>query len=94
MTGSNSNPGGGKLRCEYEIRDDETAVLAVVCALSAATGSTATEIPPLYDSIDPDSLNRLCTSLSGEYRVEFTHHGFHITLVDGETIELRAVDEE
>lgn len=68
---------------EFTIREDEPPSMAVVRGLDTATVDDGTEIPPLYESIDPDALNALCSSLQEEGRIEFQHHGFHITVGEG-----------
>lgn len=44
---------------EYEPEEHRTIVEAVVDALSQAEGVDPTELPPLYDVVDTDALNRL-----------------------------------
>ena len=38
---------------------DHSASEAVIAAVSAATGTDAMELPPLYDAVDPDALINL-----------------------------------
>lgn len=93
MASSTYTGGDVEFHFEYTRGKDETVTVAVVQALSTATWADATEIPPLYETIDTDSLNRLCSGVSNDVRIEFTHHGFDITVTDGETIELRPTGE-
>lgn len=44
---------------QYENDGDETPVQTVVGALAEAEGVDATDLPPLFETIDPDALNRL-----------------------------------
>ena len=38
---------------------DRSASEAVITAVSAATGTDAMELPPIYDAVDPDALTNL-----------------------------------
>ncbi|PSP57463.1 hypothetical protein BRC82_00495 [Halobacteriales archaeon QS_1_67_19] len=48
--------------------DDEPLSSRVVSAVAAARGVDATELPPLYEAIDPDALNRLFQPAAAEDR--------------------------
>ena len=68
-------------RTEYEAPVSQTVVLAV----AEATGDDAMELPPLYDAIDPDALNKLFDSdvLGADRRdgsVEFAYAGCDVTV--------------
>jgi hypothetical protein len=43
----------------YEAGSEQTPATAVVEAVARAEGVDATELPPLYDDVDMDALNRL-----------------------------------
>ncbi|NGM68362.1 hypothetical protein G6M89_04955 [Natronolimnobius sp. AArcel1] len=43
----------------YDIADDQSVTEAVIDAVATATGISPIELPPLYDSVDPDALNTL-----------------------------------
>lgn len=58
--------------------------LAVVRAISRATGLEPSALPPLYGSIDPDALGGLVTSQE-DALVRFEHAGCAV-LVDGEAV--------
>jgi len=44
---------------QYRYENDQTPVEAIVVALAEIEGSDATALPPLYNVIDTDALNRL-----------------------------------
>jgi len=49
-------------------------------------------LPPLYESIDPDALNRICQSATDEteMRVTFTYCGYELTVKNGDEIIVSA----
>lgn len=66
---------------------------AVVETVAAATGTPMEELPPLYQSIDTDSLNEVVAprrlgSARSTVTVEFEYQGNEV-IVDGETVEVR-----
>lgn len=63
--------------------------VTIVEAVAAATGRTATTLPPLHDSIDPDALDRLLTrEESAAVTVSFRYAGTEIVVDGGGTIEV------
>jgi len=77
-------------RTKYRRRPDETLANAVIVALVEATGTSATEITPLYETVDPDALEELFGSrFSGSERprghVSFRHHD-HCVKVEGDQV--------
>ncbi|MGQ4557240.1 HalOD1 output domain-containing protein [Halobellus sp. GM3] len=44
---------------EYDFGNDSSATEAVLRALADAAGVDPTELPPLFDYVDPDALNAL-----------------------------------
>lgn len=55
----------------------------IVTRIAEASGTEETDLPPLYDTIDPDQLDALVQSLE-DGRVSFTYAGYEVT-VDSET---------
>ncbi|RQG91986.1 HalOD1 output domain-containing protein [Natrarchaeobius chitinivorans] len=69
-------------RFDSNVVTPSTAVSRVVASLS---GEDVTDLPPLYDFIDPDALDTLCTKRTRSHRkgdcaVEFTYHGHRVRL--------------
>ncbi|WP_418286493.1 HalOD1 output domain-containing protein [Halorubrum sp. DTA46] len=44
---------------EYDFESDNSAIEAIIWALADAVGVDPTDIPPLFDYVDPDALNAL-----------------------------------
>lgn len=65
------------------VDDDVSPSEKVVKAVAAKTGTDPLELPPLYETIDPDALDALVES-SGErsLQLEFQFAGRHV-VVDG-----------
>lgn len=69
---------------------------AVLEAVARAAGVQALELPPLYDAVDPDALERLFAGVAGETRVgslcvQFEYAGYVVTVRgDGEVTARRA----
>lgn len=61
---------------------DNTPVCAITMAVAELEGCEPVELPPLYDVIDPDSLNGLHTpdSAAGADRIVFPYCGYEIEL--------------
>lgn len=56
---------------------------ALVEAICDATGARPTELPPLYESIDPEALDATLTDLADDSaagRVEFTYDDYRVTM--------------
>lgn len=72
---------------EHDFTEHQTATLAVIDAVAAASGTDPTELPPLYDAINPDALNALFESQGkrdrADLRVEFSYNGFNV-IVEGD----------
>ncbi len=52
----------------------------VVQAVAESTGISPNELPPLYESIDPEALDTLLTRSPALERVEFDYQGYSITV--------------
>lgn len=81
------------LMIEHEFSDTETATVAVIDAVAAVTGTRPTDLPPLYDAIDPEALDGLFESFerrsSETLRVEFSYHGLTVVVRDGLEVSVR-----
>ncbi len=67
--------------------------VTIVEAVAAATGRTATDLPPLQKHVDPDALDTLITrGKSASVTVSFRYAGT-VVVVDGDgTIEVQVDD--
>lgn len=55
----------------------------IAAAISEATDREMEDIPPLYDSVDPDALSTIVLDRADEMNVEFEHAGCRVTVADG-----------
>ncbi|TYL40170.1 hypothetical protein CV102_00890 [Natronococcus pandeyae] len=76
VTHSIGSSGGGRSRC--------TIGLAVVQTVADRRGVEQSELPPLYDWVDPEALERIfdapASDLGGERRFVFDYAGHTITI--------------
>lgn len=73
--------------------DSQPVSQTVVLAVAEATGDDAMELPPLYDTVDPDALNRLFEDrtdsierLGGSF--EFAYAGCDVTVRADGTVDV------
>lgn len=68
----------------------ETPVTAVVTAITAVDGCDPTDLPPLYEAIDPDALTRSFppNGDGGVDRLVFQYAGYDVTVTQS-MIQLR-----
>ena len=57
----------------------ESPTVAVAEAIAEAAGLDATELAPLYGSIDTEAMDDLLTS-AADARLTFTHRGYEVTV--------------
>jgi Halobacterial output domain 1 len=74
---------------EYPAYTDRVST-AVVHAITRADGCTQAEIPPLYETIDPDALDALYAHRA--LTVQFEYAGHHVTITPDERISLGTND--
>lgn len=58
------------LDTEYRLNNDESPTEVIIEALAKATEIDAVDLPPLYDFVDPDALDRLFGARDGVPRVD------------------------
>jgi hypothetical protein len=56
---------------------DRSPSAAIAAAIAAATGCDSTDLPALFESVDPDALNHLLLS-DGDIHVTFVHAGTEV----------------
>ena len=61
----------------------------VVEAVAAASECDVVELPPLYESIDPDALDALVDSMANGY-ISFTYADHRVTVDSDETVSVDA----
>lgn len=74
---------------------DETPVTAIVEAVEEYSGVDATELPPMPEFIDPDSLNQLLETPPGStadvITVSFPYSGYHVRVSSDRVLTLEPV---
>lgn len=66
---------------------DKPPSAAIAAAIAAATGCHTTDLPALFESVDPDALNHLLLS-GGDVHITFVHAGTEIDAWSDGTITL------
>lgn len=89
MAESDSTTGDLPRSVEVSVTPAESVSDAVVMAISDETSTPVEECEPLYDAVNPDALDALCSSFSGDGAVSFAYNGYDVTVTDEETIVLR-----
>lgn len=82
-------------------REDGTIACSVIDAIAALTGTPPSRLQPLYETIDPDALDRVLEPASETPRrrstpsVSFCHEGCHVTTMadGGLTVTLQTDDQ-
>ncbi|WP_324760581.1 HalOD1 output domain-containing protein [Haloarcula sp. GH36] len=72
---------------EFEFVGSSTSE-AVVQAVAEAAGTDPTELPPLYDQVDPDALEKLFRNPSNGV-VAFDYHGYTVVVRSDGTVLLK-----
>ncbi|MXV63535.1 hypothetical protein GS429_16025 [Natronorubrum sp. JWXQ-INN-674] len=71
---------------------DGSVSIAVVTAIATQRGVSETELPPLYEFIDPDALDALFESTRAggprHGRLEFTYDGHEVAVECGDNLEI------
>lgn len=73
---------------EHTVGEDESVNIAVVEAVAAVSDSVVTEIPPLYEVIDPDVLDRLFTTSQADAFLAIRFHGYLIHIHADKSVTL------
>lgn len=86
----------GEIRAEYDWSTVAPS-LAVIETIAIALDREPTTIEPLFESVDPDALDRLVhsdgfSSADGGPYVRFTHVGHDVTVHAGGTVVTRPTD--
>lgn len=90
-----SNPHGGSSTEHRAVYDwtNVTPSAAILETLAAATGADELDLSPLYESVDPDALDKLVGRqlggrAVGPTEVAFRHEGFDVVVGSGGTVRL------
>lgn len=76
---------------------DSSVVEKIVEEISTAEQVGPTDLPPIYEEINPDALNQLFRSdngpLSDDIEVSFSYNGYSVTVTDDGAIEVEDFSE-
>lgn len=81
---------------EHHSRSEERrpASEAVVTAVAAALDTSPLDLsPPLYERVDPEALDSLVRSGSGDLRVRFRYRGRPVVVTGNGRVELPSADD-
>jgi hypothetical protein len=86
------DPGTETYRCTFDSATVSPSV-AVVEAMAAVLETDPTDLEPLYDVIDPQGLDRICTESvppqrEGNRTVAFTYQGHRVTVESSGFVEM------
>jgi hypothetical protein len=60
--------------------DSRSVSRAVIDAVAAVEGTPPTELPPLYDVVDPDALDKVFAGKASLGKVMFNYNSYEITV--------------
>ena len=97
---SEDSPGADETE-PYTARIDqsERMVSAIVSGVAACTGRGVTDLPPLYDVVDPQALERMVASplgfrhRSNDERIVFTYAGCEVVIDGGDELTARLLED-
>lgn len=96
MTAEYEEPSGPDRLTIGPIRE-RTLAVAIVEATAELKGADPTELEPLSDRIDPESIDRLVRSTgagdgASPFRLSFRYAGYDVTVRNPATVEIRDAD--
>ena len=83
-----------------QIDQSERMVSAIVSGVAACTGRGVTDLPPLYDVVDPEALEQVFGSLprsrhrSNDKRIVFTYAGCKIVIDGDDELTVRLLEDQ
>lgn len=75
-------------------RGKETTSLLVLESVADASDTDPCELPPLYETIDPERLDHFVTGADDDpnRRIEFTYAGYHVTVTGPDDVTVSSAD--
>lgn len=70
-------------------RSGEPISQRVVLAVANRADVQVTELPPLYDFLDPDALNAVVRSNAADLELSFSFAGYRVTVESDSTVQVR-----
>ena len=85
---------GERVTASEGVGGEQGVAVAVIEAVAAAAGRDPTELPPLYETVDPDALDSLFAhrrqrSAPDECRFAFAYAGYDVVVSDGSCVRVR-----
>jgi Halobacterial output domain 1 len=71
---------------------NESITQDIVREVATRTDVQPTELPPLYDFIDPDALDTVVRSTDSDLELSFRFAGYRVTVEGDESIRVRQDD--
>ncbi len=73
---------------EHDFEGDQLLSTTVISAVADSAGVQPLELPPLYETIDPDTLDSLFRPSTGDGpdHISFTHVGYAVTVYGDGTV--------
>ncbi|WP_311171406.1 HalOD1 output domain-containing protein [Halobellus ordinarius] len=71
---------------KYDISPDESVAQAVVMSVSEFENTAFSDLPPIYETIDPDALNTIFTDEEATIHLSFSYSNSHIVVCNGESL--------
>lgn len=82
----------GAYRVPFDCQEGEQLSMAIVTAVADIADVDPTDMEPLYDQIDPESLDRLFDTPVSDVGVSFTFHGHEVTVKQHGYIVVQPLD--
>ena len=83
---------GGVHSVRHDLSTSDPLHLTIVSSVAAVTNTEPESLPPLYDAVDPDSLERLLRSVPDENRsnvsIAFPFAGLHVEVAGNGEVTL------
>ncbi|MBV0902752.1 HalOD1 output domain-containing protein [Haloarcula salina] len=62
---------------------------AIVSTIAAQQHVAETDLPPLYEQVDPEALDKIVASYTGSsIQISFTYSGYHVHIQNSDRIEI------
>jgi hypothetical protein len=74
----------------YDISPDESVSQAVVSGVSKFEDTAFTDLPSLYETIDPDALNKMFIDENANIKLSFSYSNSLVVVCDGESLRVEA----
>lgn len=73
----------------YNSDSGSSVAEVIVEKVAEHTGESPETLPPLYNSVDPDAVDKLFQGdRSQDLRLEFTYYGYSITVESDQTVSI------